>query len=331
MANTWMVRSEGGELIPQFLEGEVSIGWCEVGDLARLGSPEAIRTALRSRQPEASQGATANSVAMLHKFAAVINVGDHVVTYDPKQRQYWLGEVTGPYAFRSERRDFCHVRPVRWTPTPVKRDGLRVSSRNSLGSTLTLFSISPDVWADLQSTLSGSSATQPELLADEERIELSETREDTQERAHELIKDRLLKLDDAQMEHLAAALLRAMGYRTRVTPKGPDRGVDVIASPDGLGFQEPRIKVEVKHRKSTSMGSAEVRGFLGGLRPGDRGLYLSTGGFSKEAKYEAERANMPVTLLDLDDLATLVVSHYDQFDAEGRALITLVKVYWPSE
>ena len=32
---------------------------------------------------------------------------------------------------------------------------------------------------------------------------------------------------------------------------------------------------------------------LSGLRAGDRGLYVSTGGFTKEARYEADRANVP--------------------------------------
>lgn len=87
--------------------------------------------------------------------------------------------------------------------------------------------------------------------------------------------------------------------------------MDVFASPDGLGFQEPRIKVEVKHRLKTAISAPEVRSFLGPLRPGDRGLYVSSGGYSREAKYEADRANIPVTLLDLDDLAESVVTFYD--------------------
>ena len=124
--------------------------------------------------------------------------------------------------------------------------------------------------------------------------------------ARELIKDKILILSDEEMEQLAAAILRAMGYRTRVTPRGPDRGVDVLASPDGLGLEEPRIKAEVKHRPAT-MGAQEIRSFLGGLREGDRALYISTGGFTKEAKYEADRSNIPLTLLNLDDVATLIV------------------------
>jgi len=86
----------------------------------------------------------------------------------------------------------------------------------------------------------------------------------------------------------------------------------------------------VKHR-GAQIGSQEIRSFLGALRPGDRGLYVSTGGYTKEAKYEADRSNIPVSLVDLDELAVLVVAHYEKFDLEGRALVPLVKVYWPVE
>jgi restriction system protein len=160
---------------------------------------------------------------------------------------------------------------------------------------------------------------------------LDEIREDTVARTHELIKDKLLRLTADDMEQLAAAILRAMGYKTRVMPKGPDRGVDVHASPDGLGLEEPRVKVQVKHRSGTSIGSEDIRCFLGGLRAGDKALYISSGGFTREAKYEADRSIIPLTLLGLDELASLIVSHYESFDIEGRVLMPLVKVFFPAE
>jgi restriction system protein len=61
----------------------------------------------------------------------------------------------------------------------------------------------------------------------------------------------------------------------------------------------------------------------------DRGLNISSGGFTKEAGYEAERSKIPVTLLDLDDFVGSIVTHYEAFDTEGRALLPLVRVYWP--
>jgi len=143
-----------------------------------------------------------------------------------------------------------------------------------------------------------------------------------------LIKDKVAALLPEEMEELVASILRAMGYKAKVSPKGPDRGVDVIASPDGLGLTQPRIKAEVKHRDG-SMGAPAIRGFIGALRDGDSGLFVSTGGFTREARYEADRSTFPLTLVDLDDLADLIVSHYESFDLEGRALVPLVRIYWP--
>lgn len=334
MAHVWMVRAgQGGYVAEDFAQGNIAIGWNKIGDLSRATTSEDIRSEYLRAYPEAKQGEIANVVAMIHKFRSIIRPGDPVITFDKARREYLVGRVVSDYMFKpGDVKDHPHIRKVEWQGR-VSRDHLRVASRNTLGSTLTLFSVPEDVWSDVSAALKGlppDVGALPET-AEQEREELEETRQDTQARALELIKDRILRLDDHQLEHLVAALLRGMGYRTRVTPRGPDRGVDVFASPDGLGFQEPRIKVEVKHRRNTSIGAQDIRSFLGGLRPGDRGLYVSTGGYSKEAKYEAERANVPLTLLDLDELANAIVTHYENFDLEGRALITLVKVYWPSE
>lgn len=86
--------------------------------------------------------------------------------------------------------------------------------------------------------------------------------------------------------------------------------------------------VEVKHR-SAAMGSQEIRSFLGGRHTNDKGLYVSTGGFSKDARYEAERAPIPLTLMDLDDLVNALLEHYEKMDVDMQRLIPLRKIYWP--
>ena len=140
-----------------------------------------------------------------------------------------------------------------------------------------------------------------------------------QEKALEFVKDKISSLGWDEMQELTAGLLRAMGYKTMVSQKGPDRGRDIQASPDGLGLEEPRIVVEVKHR-SGQMGATEIRSFTGGLRQGNKGLYISTGGFTKEAKYEAERSSVPVTLIELDILAKLITQYYDNLDTDTKTL-----------
>jgi restriction system protein len=107
-------------------------------------------------------------------------------------------------------------------------------------------------------------------------------------------------------------------------PQGSDRGKDIVASPDGLGFEQPRI-VEVKHRRSQ-----EIRSYLGGRHKDDCGLYVSTGGFSKDARYEADRASIPLMLIDIDGLVELVIEYYEKLDLAKRTLLPPKKVYWPS-
>lgn len=150
------------------------------------------------------------------------------------------------------------------------------------------------------------------------------------EKADEFIEDRIARLSWDQMQDLVAGILRAMGYRTTVSEAGPDRGFDIFASPDGLGLQEPRIFVEVKHRVA-SMGAPQIRSFLGARQPGDRCLYVSTGGFTREARYEAERSPIPLRLVAMQDLRWLLVEHYDNLDGETRALVPLRRLYWPAD
>lgn len=250
-----------------------------------------------------------------------------MVTYDPEERLYHIGKVTGECVPTDEIDGVTYRRAVEWKRT-APRDLLATSSRNSLGSLTTIFSISPEVAADLNHAAGtpASSAAPDEAVSDADD---DEARFATYDDGIERIKDRALSLGWDEMEQLVAGLLRSMGYHAEVTPKGPDGGRDVVASPDPLGLESPRIIAEVKHRKGP-MGAPQVRAFIGGLRAGDRGLYVSTGGFTKEARYEADRANVPVRLLDLDGLVKLYVGSYDKADEETRALLPLTHIWWPA-
>lgn len=166
--------------------------------------------------------------------------------------------------------------------------------------------------------------------ADDGAANDEETLAATYDNGVELIKDRFNQLDWEDMERLVAGMLKAMGYCARVMPKGPDGGRDVVASPDALGLESPRIVAEVKHRKG-AMGAPAVRSFIGGLRAGDRGLYVSTGGFTKEARYEADRANVPVRLLDLDAFVRHYVDVYDKADDDTRSILPLTRIWWPAQ
>lgn len=332
MTNAWMIRAGGrGIHFDTFEKGYVAIGWPQLQDMSDADAEE-IRHRYIHHLGNDKPAKTNNAIAMILKFRDQIRAGDYVVTYNPETREYLIGTDEGHYRYDpSLIEELPNVRDVKWLGK-VSRDAIPQRSRNSLGSTLTLFSVNDEVLEDLLAALHGDSGSDAAAISpDDDEDGIEELKDEAIERSRELIKDRLVHLSFEDMEVLVATILRAMGFRAKVSPKGPDRGVDVTASPDGLGLTQPRIKAEVKHRTGTTMGAQNIRGFIGALREGDSGLFVSTGGFSKEARYEAERSTFPLTLIDLDDLADLVVMHYENFDLEGRALVPLVRIYWPTD
>lgn len=329
VTNNWMVRAgRSGVYFEDFEKGYVAIGWSKLGDLTQYTNDDSLRKKYIETFGNEKPSATNNAIAMILKFRDQIVEGDYLVSYNPETREYLLGKDKGQYLFQSGTiGEYANLRKVDWLGK-IPRDSLLQKSKNSLGSTLTLFSISQSIIEEFLAALAGKplravSATHEELGED-----VIQLKDETVAQSHELIKDKIVALSPDEMEELVAAILRAMGYKAKVSPKGPDRGVDVIASPDGLGLTQPRIKAEVKHRDG-AMGAPAIRGFIGALRDGDSGLFISTGGYSREARYEAERSTFPLTLVDLDDLADLIVGHYENFDLEGRALVPLVRIYWP--
>ena len=292
----------------------------------------------RERMPNAKEGTVLNAASQLLRFHREIALGDQVATYDAEQRLYLLGTVTGEPEFVGDSDDHdktTYRRSVRWeAATP--RDALSLTTRNTLGSILTLFLVNETAAQELCSlqeplTQAEAERAQPALRPGAkaaEGVNFEELKDEIAEKSNQFIEDIIAALDPYELQDLVGGVLRAMGYKTRVAQPGPDRGIDIFASPDGLGLEEPRVFVEVKHRQA-KMGSPELRSFLGGRQPGDRCLYVSTGGFTQEARYEAERANVPLTLVDLPMLRRLITEHYEGLDQETRQLVPLTRLYWP--
>ncbi len=329
---TWMARNPGGQYAQELLEkAVVGIGWREVvPKVIGANSPADFYEVVRNTYPELRGQEIINAGRQLFKFFREMKVGDRVLTYDSPRRTYHIGTIAGDVQSNPEAPDhLSNTRKVKWQ-YQVERDKLSQPARDSLGSTLTIFKPSQEALDEIQKVVeSPGPAPQSESVptADTEAEDpFIKARVDLRE----LIKDKIIKLSWKDMQELVAGILRAMGYKTKISPEGGDRGKDVIASPDGLGLTQPRIFVEVKHRKG-QMGAPDVRKFLGGRNPqNDRCLFVSTGGFTTEAKYEAERSIAHLTLIDSDDLVELLVEYYEKTDAETRTLVPLRRTYWPA-
>lgn len=335
MKQMWMVRAgKDAFLIDAFEEKNiVALGW-GLGDLKDKNEDD-IKKLMEETYPDESKYSLGIASSQVIKFRHSIEKGDYVLSYNPSIRKYLLGEITSDYYFskdlENEGIDYIgghnDTRNVKWLGK-VSRDKLKVSTKNTLGAISTLFNINEDAKTDILNVFNNKVLT-GEDEGESEKEDISILKEDIKEKSIEFIKDKVNKFDPYEMQDLVAGLLRAMGYKTIVSPRGSDLGKDIIASPDGLGLEDPVILVEVKHKPNTSIRSQDIRSFKGALKKTNRGLFVSTGGFTKDAKYEAERSEIPIMLMDLDRLVKFITQYYDNFDNDARTLIPLTKIYWP--
>lgn len=176
-------------------------------------------------------------------------------------------------------------------------------------------------------------ADQPEPDVEENEDTAEETAttiEEAEEAAWAQIEDFFRDISPYDFQDLVAGLLRGMGYFVEwVSPPGPDKGIDVVAHLDPLGVKGPRIKAQVKRHPDRKISVDGVRSFVAVLSGSDVGIFVSTGGFTKDAYEEARRLeSRRIMLIDLKRLFDLWVEHYDRIPDEQRRLLPLRPVYY---
>lgn len=152
--------------------------------------------------------------------------------------------------------------------------------------------------------------------------------EDIEETTRDFVLKRLAQeLKGHPFADFVAQLLNTMGYRTRVSPEGPDGGIDIVAHKDELGFEPPIIKVQVKSGEG-SIGDPAVSALYGKVSTSEFGLLITLGTFTTQAKNFA-RSKSNLRLIDGDELVQFVFQHYGELDARYKGLVPLRRVYVP--
>lgn len=325
--HAWMVRAGNDNELADIVQEEdvVAIGWDNMGDVSDLETRKEFKQRYREVYPEDSSSRVAVNAGQIYRFVKDVQEGDYVLTYIKASREVLIGMIEGPYEYHADAYldHYPHVRQAQWL-RKVSRDDFGPQARRSLGSRPTVFRL--DNYLNQIHRL--ATGEMPDVSKEEE--DATTFGKEIKAQADELIADLVSHLDPYDFQDLVAALLRALGFRAVSTSPGPDRGVDIVAHPDALGFERPRIKAQVKHRKD-SVGGPEMRSFIATLRDGENGLYVSTGGFTRDAEVEARGAREPVTLLDRDDFIRLLLEHYEDLEPEYKAQVPLRKVWVPVE
>jgi restriction system protein len=138
----------------------------------------------------------------------------------------------------------------------------------------------------------------------------TETSADADEEWKQGLLETLLGLEPSAFERLAQRLLREAGFvSVQVTGKSGDGGIDGIGLLEMQLLSFPVFFQCKRYKGSVSAGA--IRDFRGAMSGrGDKGLLITTGSFTPDAKKEARRPGAPpIDLIDGERLCQLLREH----------------------
>lgn len=143
-----------------------------------------------------------------------------------------------------------------------------------------------------------------EEVSVENEVEKGEEPEQSKQLWQEKLIEKLLKMSPESFEQLCQRLLREAGFtRVEVTGKSGDGGIDGKGILRMNGLLSFHIIFQCK-RYSGSVSPSQIRDFRGAMTGrADKGLFITTGSFTRDARIEAARDGAPpIDLVDGEQL-----------------------------
>jgi restriction system protein len=332
----WMVRAgKHGEREDLALNRNLLvIGWSDLPDLSQVRSRDALLSLCLETYPNDKRATVTNWTNQIWSFVGRMKTGDLVCLPLKGRAVIAVGRVAGPYQYRADLPpDDRHTRPVEWLNPDLPRSAFGQDLLYSLGAFLTVCQIRRNnaearVRAILQTGRDPAVGPSPVSLTEgDDGDEVAAT--DLEAYARDQIAEYVgTRYKGHELTRLVAALLEAQGYKTLISPEGPDGGVDIIAGQGPMGFDPPRLCVQVK----SSDQPLDVRPFreLQGVLHtfgAEQGLLVSWGGFKSSVHGEARSKFFQIRLWDAGDLVEALLAHYERLPEEVQAELPLKRIW----
>jgi restriction system protein len=337
----WLIRAgKHGEREDLALKSNVaSVGWEEMPDLAPCKTREALRDLLNKTYPEYKSKTISNWESQLWPIRDTIKKDDLVVLPLKTRSDVAIGKVTGCYQYRTDLiSEGLHTIPVKWL-AEFPRSAFDKDLLFSFGAFMTVCKIERNnAEARLLAKLKGKEA-KPSQAENGKAASQTDTPTadatdqtafpDLEQHSADLIRERIAqRFKGHELTKLVAALLETQGYRTRVSPPGADGGVDITAGSGPLGFDAPRLIVQVKSQ-DTKLDVKILRELKGTMTKyhADHALLVGWGGFTGATVAEASADYFKVRLWGADDVVKAAQENYGMLPEAIRAEMPLKQVW----
>lgn len=326
----WMVRAgKNGEQENVAIDNELAtIGWDELPDLSGIETRHALSDLLEKTYPNEKKKTLQNWLSQIWMFIHEMKEKDLVALPLKSRSAIKIGEVAGSYHYRTDLLGVKHTRPVRWIKE-FPRSAFEQDLLFSFGAFMTVCRIQRNnaeervrallIDKSAQTNRSQASANGGEVETDPPK--------DLEQFSLDQIRDFIArKFKGHDLARLVGAVLEVQGYKLRISPAGPDGGVDIIAGYGPMGFDYPRMVVQVKSGDSP-VDIKVIRELQGVMKNhgAEQGLVVAWGGYTNSVHKEAARYFFEVRLWDADDLIKAVLECYEKLPENFKTELPLKK------
>lgn len=334
----FLVRAggDGGDENYALDHGVAILGFLEYPSLAKASDYDSILDLIKTAAPDQKPRAAVNHARQLWAFALKMKEGDIVVLPRKLTSQVALGVVKGSYQYVKVGGIPRHTRRVDWIRPDVPRSVFSQDLLSSFGAFMTVCSITRNSAEErVAAILKGRPDPGPTSLSG--KVPDSETIVDDAESvghdlalaAHDQIVEHIQnRFRKHELANLVDAVLIADGWTTKLSPPGPDGGVDIFAGRGPFGLDAPRLCVQVKSQ-ATPVDVTVYRTLQGSMQSykAEQGLLVSWGGFNKAVLSEARQGHFLVRLWESRDLVTAIYRTYENLPPEIQAELPLKRVW----
>jgi restriction system protein len=249
--SVWLIRGgKHGEREETDLNNNVAaIGWVEMPDMSSINSKEELKDLYMKTYPDKKKMAAANHIGQLWTLLKRIKIGDLIVMPSKLRASIAIGKVTGSYRYRTDLTR--HTILVEWLKTNIPRTAFDQDLLYSMGAFMTVFQIKRNYAENrIKRVMNGKvDSDKSSIIIDNPNFGDEDV--DIETLARDQIVDFVnRKFKGHDLSRLVEAVLQAQGYITEFSKPGPDGGVDILAGTGPMGFEEPRICVQVKSSQS---------------------------------------------------------------------------------
>jgi len=336
----WLFRAgKSGEYESKFLNDKrIYLTWDGLDtDLSKFADRKKLLGYLVDLYPDAKRNTVINWLGQVYSIAHRIKNEDWIILPSKKQNVIHIGKVIGKYEYHKNAQDpFFHSRKVDWFATGISRSEFDQDLLYSFGAAMTVCQIKRNNAEERIKTMSKNNwtvkksdffiekdvDTDDDTAIDTSQIDLEEFAND------QIAKLIIRKFKGHRMEFLIESILQAKGYTTYHSPEGADKGIDILAAPQPMGFGQPRLCVQVKSTNSP-IDRPTLDQLIGTIHNfgADQGLLVSWSGFKSSVEKERPNQFFKVRLWSQKEIINEFLKNYDKLDEEIKAEIPLKKVW----